>query len=98
MHVAGLPGKPDFANKKRKWVIFVHGCFWHSHRACKLASRPKSNQSYWGPKLHRNKERDVSKIEELKRLDYRVLVVWECETRNDRIESRVRKFFANRLL
>src|ERR1700682_1666995 len=50
-HVSSLPGKPDLANKTRKWAIFVHGCFWHSHRGCKLASDPKSNKGYWGEKL-----------------------------------------------
>src|SRR5262245_29308629 len=27
---ASLPGTPDFANKSRRWALFVHGCFWHS--------------------------------------------------------------------
>ena len=38
-------------------VIFVHGCFWHSHD-CKIAHVPKSNQDYWAPKLQRNQMRD----------------------------------------
>jgi len=40
VHVADLPGKPDLANKARRWAIFVHGCFWHSHEGCQLASKP----------------------------------------------------------
>jgi len=50
MNVRDLPGKPDFANKRRKFAIFVHGCFWHSHQDCRLASNPKSNRSYWHPR------------------------------------------------
>jgi len=26
-----LPGKPDISNKKRKFVVFVDGEFWHGH-------------------------------------------------------------------
>ena len=82
-HVADLPGKPDFANKTRNFAIFVQGCFWHSHEGCGLASRPKSNKEYWGPKLKRNRERDAVNYAALERLGFRILVVWECETRRD---------------
>ena len=81
-HVEDLPGKPDLANKKRKWAIFVHGCFWHSHKGCKLASSPKSNTGYWAPKLSRNQERDIEKISALRSKGFRVLVVWECDVRD----------------
>jgi DNA mismatch endonuclease, patch repair protein len=93
-HVALLPGNPDLANRNQKWAIFVHGCFWHSHESCKLASDPKSNRSYWEPKLRRNRERDAAKIEALRALGFRVLVVWECEVRHgSRLEAALRKFF-----
>ena len=59
IHVADLPGKPDLANKARRWAIFVHGCFWHSHEKCRLASKPRSNTGYWSNKLARNQERDA---------------------------------------
>lgn len=81
-HVDDLPGKPDLANKKRKWAIFVHGCFWHSHKACRLASSPKSNTDYWAPKLRRNQERDSEKIAALRAIGFRILIVWECEVRD----------------
>lgn len=87
-HVADLPGKPDLANRRRKWAIFVHGCFWHSHQGCRLASNPKSNSSYWAPKLQRNKERDRDKYCEMEDLGYRILVIWECETRDPLVLQR----------
>jgi DNA mismatch endonuclease (patch repair protein) len=94
VHVADLPGKPDLANKTRRWAIFVHGCFWHSHAGCRLASSPKSNTDYWTEKLARNKRRDADKIATLRALGFRVLVVWECEVRNDaRLKEALAGFF-----
>jgi|SRR5580658_9324742 DNA mismatch endonuclease (patch repair protein) len=81
-HAKDLPGSPDIVNRRNRWVIFVHGCFWHSHSGCSLASTPRTNSEYWTPKLRRNADRDRQKAIELRRLGYRVFVVWECETRN----------------
>lgn len=96
-HVADLPGKPDIANRIRKWAIFVHGCFWHSHRGCKLASKPKSNTGYWREKLSGNRARDADKLAALHALGFDVLVVWECDVRHGvRLETALRKFFRQR--
>jgi DNA mismatch endonuclease, patch repair protein len=93
-HVSALPAKPDLANQKQKWAILVHGCFWHSHESCKLASNPKSNRPYWEEKLWRNRERDAAKIAALRALGFRVLVVWECDVRRgSRLQTALRKFF-----
>lgn len=86
LNVRNLPGKPDFANKRRKFAIFVHGCFWHSHD-CALASDPKSNRSYWQPKLEKTKTRDLAHLERLEELGYRVLVIWECSSRKPEIAA-----------
>ncbi len=94
-HVDNLPGKPDLANKTRKWAIFVHGCFWHSHPGCRLASSPKSNTGYWSEKLARNRARDAEKIALLKSQGFRVLVVWECDVREGtRLQQALKSFFA----
>ena len=93
-NVATLPGTPDLANKRAGWAIQVHGCFWHSHKGCKLASSPRSNSDYWRPKLKRNKERDRERQLELRRLGFRIIVVWECETRaSTRLSSKIVRFF-----
>jgi DNA mismatch endonuclease (patch repair protein) len=91
IHVADLPGKPDLANKARRWAIFVHGCFWHSHENCQLASKPRSNTGYWSDKLARNRARDAAHEQALRELGFDVLSVWECETRN---EARLREVLA----
>lgn len=81
LHRRDLPGRPDIAFIGRRKAIFVHGCFWHSHPACKDAPKPKSNASYWGPKLERTVERDAEKTEALRERGWAVEVVWECELR-----------------
>jgi DNA mismatch endonuclease, patch repair protein len=83
LHRRDLPGKPDIVLPKHKAVIFVHGCFWHQHPdpGCRNAQVPRSNTAYWSPKLARTIERDRSAILDLQALGWRVLVVWECETK-----------------
>lgn len=77
-----LPGKPDIANASRRWVIFVHGCYWHHHAGCRRATLPKRNRDWWKAKFEANRERDERKIAALEELGFRVLVLWECETGN----------------
>lgn len=77
-----LPGKPDICNRRRKWVVLVHGCFWHSHEGCRLASSPKSNGAYWAPKLAGNAARDKRARRALSALGYQTFVIWECEARD----------------
>lgn len=92
LHCSDLPGKPDLVFPSRRKVIFVHGCFWHSHE-CKIAHVPKSNKTYWGPKLARNKARDRLNAEALKTKGWKVLVIWECRTRNERgLSLQVKRF------
>lgn len=81
LNVRSLPGSPDFANKRRKWAIFVHGCFWHHHTGCRRATVPKTNVEFWLEKFRRNRERDASAIHALRRRGFRVGVIWECEIR-----------------
>jgi DNA mismatch endonuclease (patch repair protein) len=95
LHRAGLPGRPDLVFPSRRKVIFVHGCFWHRHRAasCRLARLPKSRLRFWRPKLEENRARDLRNQSRLRRLGWRFLVIWECQLRATRgIERRIREF------
>lgn len=78
LHDKRLPGRPDLALRKRKTVVFVHGCLWHWH-GCPRSRMPSSNVDYWRAKIARNVERDAEHAVALQRLGWRVEVVWECE-------------------
>lgn len=97
LHRKGLPGKPDLVFGPRRKVIFVHGCFWHQHDdpACKIARRPKSNQTYWDEKLSRNVARDQRNQAELDGQGWSVLVIWECETKDvETLKAKLRRFLS----
>lgn len=82
LHRRDLPGSPDVVLPRFRTVIFVHGCFWHRHLDCRYTTTPKSRQEYWLPKFEANVERDARKEAQLRELGWRVLVVWECETKS----------------
>ena len=93
LHVANLPGKPDMVFPKLQKVIFVHGCFWHLHSACREGRIPAVRREYWEPKLRRNVERDREHLAALKKLGWKSLVVWECETRRaKRLQAKLDQF------
>ena len=79
IHQRQLPGSPDLVFASRKKVIFVHGCFWHGHRGCKVANIPQTRTQYWKDKFEANRRRDRRNRAQLSREGWRVLTVWECE-------------------
>lgn len=87
LNVKELPGKPDLILPKYKTAIFVQGCFWHGHKDCRYFVVPKSNEGYWLPKIERNITRDKEAAEKLTGLGWRVLEVWECDLKKDKIEN-----------
>ena len=82
LHSKDLPGSPDIVLPKYKTVIFVHGCFWHRHENCKYASTPKTRQEFWNKKFTTNIDRDLVIQNKIKNLNWRSIVIWECETKN----------------
>jgi DNA mismatch endonuclease (patch repair protein) len=80
LHRRDLPGKPDLAFPGRRKIVFVHGCYWHRHEGCRFAYQPKSNEAFWNDKFAGNVARDASASQELERLGWAVLTIWECET------------------
>lgn len=82
LHRKDLPGTPDLVFASRRSVVFVNGCFWHGHLACRYFKVPSSRTEFWIAKIHGNRGRDERNIQELTSLGWRVYVVWECETRS----------------
>ena len=95
IHKTDILGKPDIVLKKYGAVIFVHGCFWHSHR-CRDGKFPKSNKKYWIPKLKRNVERFKEVKAQLKKIGWKVIIIWECEITNWN-QKKLVSFFNKRL-
>lgn len=90
-----LPGRPDLVFPRRRSVVFVHGCFWHRHAGCRFAYDPKTRVGFWSEKFSRNVARDRDSEEALHALGWRVLVIWECETRDrTALEERLLDYFA----
>jgi len=86
LHNKNIPGKPDLSNQKRKIAVFVNGCFWHRH-GCKRTTTPETNKEFWLKKFHKNIKRDRENIKRLKKDNWMVIIVWECEVKN--LESNV---------
>jgi DNA mismatch endonuclease (patch repair protein) len=92
LHRKDLPGKPDLCFPARRKVIFVHGCFWHGHH-CKFGRFPRSRPEYWLPKIARNRERDTAAVATLAALGWKVLTIWECQTKDrEALRERILKF------
>ena len=93
LHQRELPGSPDIVLPRHRKVIFVHGCFWHRHRCRYGRVRPATNREFWEKKRQGNVDRDRKNMRALKRMGWRVLVIWECWTRDiEKLEHRLRCF------
>lgn len=81
-NVRTLPGTPDLAFMSRQKAIFVHGCFWHRHTGCTKSTFPKTRIAFWAEKFSANVARDTRKARELADMDWLVMTIWECETKD----------------
>lgn len=82
LHRKNLPGRPDLVFPKHRVAMFVHGCFWHRHPGCSKASTPKSRTDFWQGKFDTNVTRDQQVSIELVEAGWRVMTIWECETKS----------------
>ncbi|WP_152096129.1 very short patch repair endonuclease [Rhizobium dioscoreae] len=82
LHKSTLPGTPDLVFKSRRTALYIHGCFWHRHEGCRLANSPRSNVEFWNAKFERNVARDIQVRRDMDVLGWKVVVIWECETKN----------------
>jgi len=87
LHDKRLPGKPDIVLPKYKTVIFIHGCFWHKHKNCKYFVIPKTRTDWWLTKINGNVKKDEKNYSVLKKLGWKIIVIWECELKPNKYEG-----------
>lgn len=104
LNVKSVPGKPDIVMRPYRTAIFVNGCFWHGHgvmadgrcmmedvvssKCCKI---PSTNREFWVNKIHRNQERDKRNYDLLQENGWQVIVIWECQLTNKKLEQTMRE-------
>ncbi len=91
LHVRSLPGSPDIVFKGPRVAVFVHGCYWHRHEGCRLATSPKSNANFWQEKFRDNISRDRRVVGQLEAQGWIVVIAWQCEVQEalDLVAGRV---------
>ena len=60
----------------------MRGCFWHRHAGCKKTTTPSTDVEFWQKKFMENIARDRRIEAELRKLGWHVIVIWECQLRN----------------
>ena len=83
LHSKKLPGSPDIVITKHRIAVFVHGCFWHRHQGCKYTTTPETRKEFWEAKFSENIARDKRNYKALIEMKWKVLIVWECEVKNE---------------
>jgi DNA mismatch endonuclease, patch repair protein len=91
LHKKTLPGKPDIVLPKYKTVIFVHGCFWHGHKNCKYFVVPKTRTEWWINKINTNKGNDIKAIRALRKEGWKIINVWECDLKANKLSKTLPK-------
>jgi DNA mismatch endonuclease (patch repair protein) len=97
LHQRRLPGSPDLVFRRHGIAVFVHGCFWHRHKGCANATNPKTRPEFWQRKFDANVARDARNCAALRRIGWKPLIIWECETEDPaRLERILTKAFVRR--
>ena len=77
-HRKDLQRRPDIVLPKWRTVIFVKGCYWHSHENCHLFRPPKTRTEFWTNKIENNQTRNRRNHVALQDAGWKVVVIWEC--------------------
>jgi DNA mismatch endonuclease (patch repair protein) len=93
LHRRDLPGCPDMVFPGKKKVIFINGCYWHRHNCKKGRSMPQTRKNFWQSKFKKTILRDKRNLKKLRLLGWKILIVWECQTRDtEKLTRRLRTF------
>jgi len=91
LHDKKLSGKPDIVLPRFKTIIFIHGCFWHGHTNCKYFVMPKTRTNFWKAKILGNKNKDIINTRTLKKNGWKVLTIWECQLKRNKVDKTLKK-------
>lgn len=80
-HYKKAPGAPDIALPKKKCAVFIDGDFWHGWKF--KERRRRLPKRYWQGKIEGNMKRDKAIRAQLKRMDWRILRVWEHDLKKN---------------
>ena len=98
LHRKDLPGHPDIVLVRHKKIIFVHGCFWHIHKCRYGKVKPSTNADFWKSKREGNVARDKRNIQKLRKDGWKVLVVWECQTKDkEKLIRKLNNFLSDKI-
>lgn len=86
-HPKKLFGNPDFYLPDLNIVVFVDSCFWHG--CSRHGSAPKSNGTFWKKKIARNKERDKEVGRTYRKLDRKVVRLWEHDFKTPDVHKKL---------
>ena len=78
-----LPGSPDIAIQKHHIAVFVDGEFWHGYDWEKRKPKLKRNREYWIEKIEENMARDSRVDKELVALGWTPLHFWSKDVQKN---------------
>jgi len=79
-HCRDLPGRPDFVFRDLKIAVFVDGDFWHGWRFSQWCDKLSEK---WEAKIAKNRARDTRNHRRLRRMGWKVVRIWEHQTKAD---------------
>ena len=78
-----LPGSPDIAIQKYHIAVFVDGEFWHGFDWENRKPKLKRNRDYWVEKIEENMARDIRVDQELVALGWTPIHFWSKDVKRN---------------
>lgn len=94
LHVSGLPGRPDIVLPRHNAIVEIRGCFWHRHKNCAFCTKPASNPDFWKRKFAETVKRDKRNVVALRKLGWKVAIIWECSVKDKGADAVAHKIVA----
>lgn len=91
-------GKPDFAIKGTRLLVFCDSSFWHGRRSRDTSgSAFKTNRLYWSSKLLRNRRRDFKVNRVLRAHGWSVARIWDDDILGNpqKVKSKIGRMIRN---